>query len=120
MPVMSVPIAEKIYDETIRNGGGTYTRDGIAAENKGFAVAVVTETYYKVALDDPDVAVEAIRGISSVYPNHYIGTWVHEGYIHIDPVKITENEGDAKYLAHRYHQIAYYDLAKGKTINVLR
>lgn len=118
--MISRDIAEAIYDESVRNGGGTFLQTGESLAPKGYVVAVSDGSYYKVPLEDAELAIEAIRYTTSDYPLNLIGTWVHEGYIHIDPVMFTPVKSLAEKLARENRQIAYYDLAKGETIHVLR
>jgi hypothetical protein len=113
-----------IYDiiliHTMRNGGGTFFPDGEAySPESGYAVGQFSGTYALVPLDDiPDNFDGAIKSLQLAFPNLFIGTWVHDGYIHIDPVEIVSNRANALAAARKRNQKAIYDFSTGETINV--
>jgi hypothetical protein len=87
-------------------------------KSEGFAVAVEPSTYITVALDDPETAIEGILDTDRSYWNECIGTWIHNGQFHIDPVAIYYSPTIARSMAIHYEQDAYYDLEKGETVYV--
>ena len=60
------------------------------------------------------MAYDAINGILDVWKADFIGTWLHKGQIHIDPVKIYENREDAVEAGIRNEQIAIYSFETGE------
>ncbi len=110
---------EKIIDAVMRDGGGTFTSKGEKVERThGYAIARVEGTYYKIRLEDSDIASAAVASIAKRYPDDYVGLWIDEGYIHIDPVVIEDFQEQALYLGKQYNQKAIYSFETGKAIEV--
>jgi hypothetical protein len=114
--------AEEIWDTTLKNGGGTF----IAGNGKsydgetGFVVAVNREADYIVRVEHPDVGIEAIRGTARAYPYGYLGTWVFEESVYIEPVEIFHSRAEALDYARDRRQKAIFDLSTKESIYVPR
>lgn len=111
--------AEDMYEESIRNGGGTYDQYGKRLDfADGYIVATSRFSEFVGDVDKRDDAVSAILSLNRSAPWAFIGTWVHEGKIYIDPVMHVEKEENARACALDYHQKAYYDVKNEKSVFV--
>ena len=101
-----------LYERTIANGGGTfdpYTEEDVTS---GFAVAIVHDTWRIVPVEDEAAFNEAVQEFKREW-NLELGTWVHEGNIHIDPVSVQYYEAEARRIAELNNQLAYYNITDG-------
>lgn len=121
LQVVSRTRASEIYRETIENGGGTYYSDGSPLEAaKGFLVATSQEPRGLVNDWDEAAFVGQVQRIAQRYASQLIGTWVFEGKIYIDTVRMYERKEYAMDYARAYRQRAIYDLVTKETIDVPR
>lgn len=112
-----------LYARTLAAGGGTFV---MHAENferadivDGFAVAMVDGTYRKVHVNDQVNFNRAISQVIEDYPMAgAIGTWVDGDFIHIDPVRVTATEAEARHLAAFFNQEAYYILHEQREVRL--
>lgn len=112
---MTPEIAEAIIRITMTNGGGTFDRRGALIEReKGFVVGLVEGTGAILRLEDSELAYGAIKGLLRDYNTLFIGTWLHNGQIHIDPVNIYDNREDAEKMGRFTNQIAIYSFESGE------
>lgn len=109
-----------ILAQTIRSKGGTFTQDGeVFAPEYGYAVGIYAGTYARIPVDDLDDNFNpAINSVMAMFPDDLIGTWMHDGAIHIDPVVWIGSRSLAFATARRTNQIAIFDFCTGVTINV--
>ena len=108
------------------DGGFTYQPDNFTQPAKGFAVSPFPENSFAIDFKD-FTAKDLINYISDhkkLFKNKdtYLGAW-HDpetDKIFLDISVVKELEDEAKKLALKYDQIAYFDLAQGKSIDVNR
>jgi hypothetical protein len=106
-----------LYDATIAAGGGTFHADGTPVgptRAHRFAVAVSDGTAVKVPTGDRVAFELAVAGIGAPV----VGTWVHKGEIHVDPVEVIGHPVIATQPGRQCHQIAIYDLIARKEITL--
>ena len=104
---------------TMEFGGGTFDRNlELVTPESGFAVGMVRDSYAVFSLDDLDDLNHSILTVLGSFPGAYVGTWLNDGHIHVDPVQIVENRADALELARKMRQKAIYNFSTGETINV--
>lgn len=108
--------AERIWDLTVREGGGTFVAtDGSTYEAEaGYAVG--TPGGLVVQLSDADVGIQGIIAIAK--SNIWFGTWLDGGKVYIDPVYIVQDLDKAEELGRGFDQLAIYDFAT-KSVRVL-
>ena len=104
---------------TIENGGGTFDRnlESVAPET-GFAVGMVDGTHTILHLEDLESLDHSVMAILIQFPAAFVGTWLNDGKIHLDPVIIVQNRTDAIEMARKFNQKAIYNFSTGETINV--
>lgn len=107
-----------LYARTLANGGGTFEMHADNFERRditsGFSVGMVRDTKYIVDANDVRVFNMQIANVIRDYPEaDALGTWLHEGRIYIDPVRIFAQWDDALTFAIANRQIAFYDLDNG-------
>jgi hypothetical protein len=112
---MKLSTVPQVYADTILNGGGTFRHNGKSL-TRGFAVAVVNDTFAIVDVNDKAAFEAAIIDLSAAYPNECIGTWVHEGRIYIDPSSVYTDESVAARDAFQRNQLAYYILHEQREV----
>lgn len=104
---------------TIENGGGTFDRNlELVTPEKGFAVGIFTGTFIIIDLEDLEPLNSTVSFILDEFPAAYVGTWVNDGKIHLDPVVIILDRTDAIEMAKKFNQKAIYNFETGETINV--
>lgn len=109
---------DNVLADTILRGGGTFkpTLEPFDAEF-GYLVGAVRGTYALVPLDDiPDNFDGAILSVQVGYPGHLIGTWVHDGNIHIDPVEWFATRNEAEAAAKSRDQKAFWDISNSREV----
>jgi phosphotransferase system HPr (HPr) family protein len=104
----------RAYQMTLDQGGGTFDLQG-NAPRRGYAVGTAEGTAHLVDDEDRLGFARAFRTIAKS-DTPYVGTWHHEGQIHVDPAIVARRKKDALEIARRQRQIAYYDLAHGKDV----
>jgi hypothetical protein len=104
-----------------RNGGATLNADTLtdAALSDGYAVGVATGTALILPDDADDTTLGvALRLIAGAYECSFVGAWVADDGVHLDPVEVAPNLADAMVAGRRYNQRAVYDLARGEEVAV--
>jgi hypothetical protein len=106
-----------LYERTVAAGGGTFHADGTPVgptRAHRFAVATSNGTAVRVPVSDRVAFDLAVAGIASPV----VGTWVHKGEIHVDPVVVVGHPVQALRLGRACPQIAIYDLIADKEITL--
>jgi ATP adenylyltransferase/5',5'''-P-1,P-4-tetraphosphate phosphorylase II len=105
-----------------RHDAGTFSRkDGSpVSPRKGYAVGGIVKTLQldaNVSKEDYEAKVGLYL---SILPDHvqFVGTWYHEGTIHIDATNIIANKENALMVARRRKEIAIFDFATMEEIFV--
>lgn len=124
---------EALYRLTLSEGGATVRLkdypEQILMPVKGYAVAVGTEGITLLEpkpefVMDPDFTEafdNVIEKALTYFPSigaEYLGTWVNDGKIYIDPVFVFASKDVAIGFALRGGELAIYDLAKQREISV--
>lgn len=111
---------DNVLRETIENGGGTFASNLEPFDAEfGFIVGLVKGTYALVPLDDlADNFNGAVKSVVVNFPGELIGTWVHDGNIHVDPVTWEATKDAAMATARKNHQIAIWDCLNKREIDV--
>jgi hypothetical protein len=86
----------------------------------GYAVGGVKGTAIKVSVENADIIGEAAKIIAKKFPGAFLGTWVNDGYVHIDPVIWVPALDVALHLARQTQQESIWDFANGDEIVVER
>lgn len=102
---------------TLTDGGGTFAPRTLRPVTRGgYAVGCHIGTYRTVPLQSPVGAlVAAIVECARDYPSAHIGTWVEDGIVHVDPVRLYESRSMALSYAWGCRQLAIYHLDTGAT-----
>lgn len=95
----------KLYQETLTNGG--HTDDSVAGR-----YLVATVNLGKVDKDD------YVSFSTLVNRGENVGTWLHEGEIHVDEVWGTDSLREAFMLGHGNKEISIYDREEKKAITL--
>jgi hypothetical protein len=105
------------YDATLANGGATVDARSLVAivPLGGYAVGLHDGTALVVPMTRFDVE-RAVRAVARTYTSRYVGTWVHDGKVHVDPVAIVGNRKDAERLGRRNRQLAIWSFATQEEI----
>lgn len=124
--------AKNVRDYTRQHGGGTFTISGLPVNPKhGFALSLNPERT-KIIPEDAFTPTTVELFFTNNQPyciDHnqsdregfkFIGTWVHEGYVHMDvsTVLVTKDIEKVMRLAREHNQLAVYDFATKKTLDV--
>lgn len=101
---------DALAEATIENGGATFTKDGDTI-TEGYAVAV-GGTHY---LAPDEVSGDNIAYLVGVISDQVgkvdaFGTWVEEGTVYVEAVKVYASKEVAEAVADVLHEIAYFDL----------
>ena len=120
--VKEIALIKSNFVKHIKNNpeGFTISIDGTVTPNKGFAVAPLKSTEYRVEadtinMDDIDIFAQnifALRKATDENINVYAGGWLdtkNNQYV-LDAVHIIDNEADALYVAQAGNQEAIFDL----------
>jgi hypothetical protein len=111
----------KVADDLLTNGGGTYFAHDLTP--------VPTESVWCVGLTggeefsaDPEIGLPLPQRIAwhlaTIHGTEFVGTWLHEGRIYLDPVALIPDRDNALALAREHDQIAIYNLATAETVTV--
>lgn len=109
--------AFSIIARTLQAGGGTFQngRDITDELESGFVVGGKVATSVQPAEAHNTIANELIE----LSDNHsLIGTWLHDGEIHIDVVEIIEDRDEALTLGKERGEIAIWDIANATEVVV--
>lgn len=105
-----------LLDMIKRNGGATLNADTLtdAGLSKGYAVGVAKGTAIVLPTDADDTTLGvALRLIAGAYDCAFVGAWVADDGVHLDPVRVADTLDEARTLGLRYEQRAVYDLGAG-------
>ncbi len=112
------------YGSTLMDGGYTLWSDG-KKRDKGFVVGGVARSG-REGICDRDDTIEFARLFdeyedlmqedSSMHLG--LGTWCYQGQIHFDVVELFDTESGAEFQCKRRGELAYYDIAKDKSIYI--
>ncbi len=111
---------QRIVEQTLANGGGTFdAKTGLAVRPAtGYAVGAVKGTAIKVSVENADLIGDAAKIVAKKFPDAYLGTWVSDGYVHIDPVIWVPSLEVALHLARKTQQESIWDFSNGNEIVV--
>ena len=103
---------------TLTDGGGTFAPRTLRPVTRGgYAVGCHRGTYRAIGLESPVGAlVAAIVECARDYPNAHIGTWIEDGTVHVDPVRLYQSRTMALGYAWGAYQVAVYHLDTGATL----
>lgn len=94
--------AEKIVQETLKNGGYTHNKNG------GRYVVAIEGNTVKISADRFNF--ENVLSYVKVFNNFDLGTWVENGIVYLDTVETYNNFETAKKLGLERGEIAIFDL----------
>jgi hypothetical protein len=110
---------------TIENGGGTFRASDLTPVNptSGYAVAVVRGSAVTLPVRDSLDLLTRITWaiedqVQGVYGAEYIGTWIDNGIVHIDPVVILPDYGSAVIVGRAFGQDSIYSFLTGRVISL--
>jgi hypothetical protein len=111
---------DDLYAQTIRDTGATWNpRTGAYYKlQDGFIVGQHHATFREVPVDNQAAFRKAVADVQKAYPDAYVGTWVNEGVIHVDPSVVLMDIGEAMTAAFLKKQKAIWDAKRGVEINV--
>ena len=106
------------YRATMENEGGTFPLSGGPQPPKGYAVGIATGTSHLV--EDPSNFRDFLKQFNAQKKSQlaagsfppYVGTWLHEGQIHIDPAAVLGRKREADMVARAKAQLAFFDLKR--------
>lgn len=108
----------RVYAHTLLLGGGTFDLDlKPVMLDSGYAVGLLRGNN-TVLHDMPNNFCTIAKKIRDVYGSAYIGTWLNDGVIHIDPVVILHNRDVAMRIGRHSGQQAIYDFANQESITL--
>ena len=117
------------YGSTLMDGGYTLWSDvskrGLVCIDKGFVVGGVARSG-REGICDRDDTIEFARLFDEYEDlmqedssmNLGLGTWCYQGQIHFDVVELFDTESGAEFQCKRRGELAYYDIAKDKSIYI--
>jgi hypothetical protein len=111
---------DNVFAETLKHGGGTFRATTLATHKAryGFAVSISRGSATVCDLDE-DAVVAALERVQQAFPDApWIGTWVNEGRVVIDPVVILWDKESAFTVARALGQEAIYDFRRSLTLEV--
>ena len=109
------------YRATMENEGGTFPLAGGPQPSKGYAVGIQTGTAQLVPANNPRAFLRAFheqrraQTAAGGFPP-FIGTWLHEGQIHIDPAAVMRRKREGDLVARAKAQMAFFDLKRFEEI----
>jgi hypothetical protein len=123
----------EIVSKTLENGGGTFGHLwGTPLDlNSGYMVSTDEDRGVVVKVEDftaTVVSVFVMNNLPYVYENIYgdgeyrmkrFGTWVADGYVHLDVVELVYDRTDAMLKGMAHGQLAIWDNAAGEEIAVV-
>jgi SPP1 gp7 family putative phage head morphogenesis protein len=119
MPAVTGPgdMYDNLFDYSLVNDGATFNpRLGRYYTGPGYGVAQHQGTFASVSVNDREAFKRAISDLRHKYPDAYVGTWVHDGMIDIDPSLVVRDRADAVKQAIERNQQAIWDFTKCEEI----
>jgi hypothetical protein len=107
-----------VQDYTLANGGGTFDALTLAPFDPDHGYCVGTAPSTAAYVRDIGMIDRVARIIAGEWRSTFVGTWINDGIVHVDPVTYTVDRDYALSLARKYGQIAIYDCAARATIDV--
>jgi hypothetical protein len=110
------------YGSTLMDGGYTLWSDvskrGLVCIDKGFVVGglLCSKGGNICDRDDTIEFAKLLQEDSSMHLG--LGTWCYQGQIHFDVVELFDTESGAEFQCKRRGELAYYDIAKDKSIYI--
>ena len=104
-------MVDYIFAETLKSGGGTFSAQTHATfrPKHGYAVSISRGSATVCDLDEDEI-IAAVERVKQAFPHaRWIGTWVNEGRVVVDPVVVLWDRDDAYLLARALGQQAFYD-----------
>jgi phosphotransferase system HPr-like phosphotransfer protein len=114
---MHAGVGARAYRATQLQGGGTFGPGG--QPERGYAVGLSSGSPNVVPAGDARGFLRAYHSVQR-QGAPYVGTWLHEGEIHVDPADVMTRRRQANILAARNAQIAFYDITRGEEIGTQR
>jgi phosphotransferase system HPr-like phosphotransfer protein len=114
---MHAGVGARAYRATQLQGGGTFGPGG--QPERGYAVGLSSGSPNVVPAGDARGFLRAYHSVQR-QGAPYVGTWLHEGEIHVDPADVLTRRRQANILAARNAQIAFYDITRGEEIGTQR
>lgn len=112
---MTPEIADAIISITMTRGGGTFDRRGALIEReKGFVVGLHNGTWVIMEPSESESAYGHFKSLLGYFPGDFIGTWLNNGKIYIDPVRIYDNRESAEQMGRYLGQKAIYSFESGE------
>lgn len=110
---------------TLRDNGGTFTLDGKAViHERGYLVGGIVPSTVIPVVGTATLA-DALAGFVRLHSDKlayreycYLGTWIHEGRIHIDVSEWFGDRNHALYLARERGELAIWDCQHGNEISL--
>ncbi len=113
-------IAFELIQQSIKNGGGTFdinTLEPVEFDTGYLVSAGTMEHKYPLSALDTKAFTEALNAIitwsddslTAGQTQWYLGTWIHENHIYIEPSQHVEEVYEAAYLALSAKQLSIYD-----------
>ena len=113
----------------LKNGGGTFdaeTFQPVEAILDGYSVGIefgsykVLEIAPQFGFDLLDMDIESVfKDIVEEFGVEYVGAWVNDGFVHLDPVEIYVGYRDAVLAGLANGQQEIYSFKDGDSINVI-
>jgi len=90
---------------TARDGGGTFDAVTLRpySPRQGYAVGLADGTAAQLPLADVARLAVAVRKVAARFRCAYVGTWIKDDVVHVDPVAVVPNLAAALYLARQTH-----------------
>lgn len=108
---------DNLFDYSIVNDGATFNpRLGRYYSGSGYGVAARQGTFRTVSVNDRAAFKQAVADLRHQYPDAYVGTWVHDGMIDIDPSLVVRDRADAVKQAIERNQQSIWDFTKCEEI----
>jgi hypothetical protein len=105
---------------TVQDGGGTFDARTLApvAPTEGYAVGLGDGSKVLANSTAADIAVVIYRAVQANKSAPYVGTWIDDAVIYIDPVVILQSLQDALTLARALGEKAIYSFATGESVTL--
>lgn len=108
-----------IVSATAANGGGTFEAGTLLPfePTDGYAVAIASVARLSVHTPAAQL-VDTARRVAQEYGSSFVGTWVHEGYVYVDPVQYVRDRERAIRIGREHGQQAIYSFGDQEVITL--